>query len=550
MRLRFTSWLAGTLLLLSSVATAEPPSITAVIPAGGQRGQQVEVTVQGKLGTPPLTFWSDRPELQAEFPEKIEKTFTLTIPESSSPGIALIRIANAEGTSVLRPFLIGTLPELTEKEPNDSLSQAQSLEASSLTVNGVLNKSGDVDNYAISLEQGQTLVAAISANRDLGSPLDGVLQIVSPGGFVLEQNDDDRGNDPLIAFEAPEQGTYYVRAFGFPAAPNSTVRFAGGADWIYRLTVSTGPYVDHIQPLAVTTGSESPARVIGWNLLGTSPSISTQPEPGVFDVQVEGAANAVSLKAVSHPVMTEPFEKHPPVTALPVTLSGQIIEPQEIDQIRIEGKKGTAISCRVEARTIGSQLDPVLRLTDADGKQISEVDDPSRNVFDSVLDYTPKADGPLVLQIRDRFEHGGERYFYRLTIAPPRKAYRLSVASDTFKIDGDKPLEIPVTVARDKGFAEEIEVTLTGLPEGLTAAAVVSEAKGDSSKKVTLKLERGTVESFSGSIRIAGTSKGDSKFSANATIAVAGTAKISDQLWLTVPAKPKPKDEPAEEKKE
>ena len=57
------------------------------------------------MGTPPLTFWSDRPELQAEFPEKPEKTFTLTIPESSSPGIALIRIARAEALLSGRDFV-------------------------------------------------------------------------------------------------------------------------------------------------------------------------------------------------------------------------------------------------------------------------------------------------------------------------------------------------------------------------------------------------------------------------------------------------------------
>jgi hypothetical protein len=537
------------LLLSASLATAEPPSITALVPAGGQRGQQVEVTIQGKLGTPPLSIWSNRPELQAEFPEKPDKSFTLTIPESTPPGLAFLRVYNAEGASALRPFVIGTLPEVAEDETNNSLSQAQTLESPQVVVNGALRKNGDVDTYAISLEKGQTLVAAITANRDLGSPMDGVLQIVSAKGFVLDQNDDDRGNDPLIAFEVPETGTYYIRTFGFPATPNSSIRFSGGEDWIYRLTLTTGPYADHIQPLAVKANSETAARAIGWNLPVRPRSIPLQPETGEFRFQAEESANPVDLMSVDHPVMTEPFDETTSVTTLPVTLSGQIAETGEVDSIQLEGKKGATLSITAEARAIGSQLDPVLRLVDSDGNRLEEEDDSSREERDAVLSFTPKADGPIVLQIFDRFEHGGERYFYRVTVEPPQKSYRLSVAADAFKLDADKPLELPVTVDRDRGFNEEIQVTVQGLPEGMTAEPVVSEAKGDSSKKVTLKLEHGNIESFSGPIQISGTAQGETEFSTTATIAVAGTANRSDQLWLTVPAKPEPKEEPEDEKK-
>ncbi|HSG71037.1 MAG TPA: hypothetical protein VLA12_11515, partial [Planctomycetaceae bacterium] len=210
----------------------------------------------------------------------------------------------------------------------------------------------------------------------------------------------------------------------------------------------------------------------------------------------------------------------------------------EIDSIRLAGKKGEAISCRVDARSLGSQLDPVLRLVDAEGTQLAEADDASRGDFDPTLDYTPKADGELVLQIRDRYEHGGMRYYYRVTISPPRKEFSLSIAADSFKLDGDKPLEIPVTIGRDRGFDEPIEIKLEGLPEGTISATAVSEAKGDSSKKVTLKIERGSVESFAGPVTILGTSSGDSKLTGTAKIAVAGTARLSNQLWLTIPAKP------------
>ena len=111
------------------------------------------------------------------------------------------------------------------------------MDSSAVVINGRLNKSGDVDTFAVEMKKNQTLVASMEANRRLGSPMDGVLQIVSGRGFVLEQNDDHCGFDPQIAFVAESDGTYFVRAFAFPAKPNSSIRFSGAANYIYRLTV-------------------------------------------------------------------------------------------------------------------------------------------------------------------------------------------------------------------------------------------------------------------------------------------------------------------------
>ncbi len=274
---RTISLQAALLLWLISSAPqslAETPEITAISPAGGQQGRTIEVTVQGKLGTAPLRFWSNQPELTAMFPEKPEKTFSLTIPEQTSPGPVLLRLANADGASRLLPFVVGKLPEVQEAEPNEALEKSQTIATDGCVVNGALGKNGDVDTFAIDLEAGQTLVAAVTAQQILGSPMDGVLQLVASDGYVVAQNDDDHANDPLLIYVAKKAGRYYLRLFGFPATPNSSIRFSGGADWIYRLTVSTGPYVDHLQPVAL----HGPARSLFTNqsagIFQSSPSRS------------------------------------------------------------------------------------------------------------------------------------------------------------------------------------------------------------------------------------------------------------------------------------
>src|SRR5262249_13830383 len=177
-----------------------------------------------------------------------------------------LRLFDEAGASSLRPFVIGALPEVVEAEPNDEPQGPQRLGVAAATVNGRLAKAGDVDGFAVPLLQGETLVADLAANRVLGSPMDAVLQVVSPQGFVLAQNDDDTGRDPRIIFDAPASGTYVVRLFAFPAKPDSRIQFAGGSTFLYRLTLTTGGFLDHAFPMAVGREGLQEVEAVGWNI--------------------------------------------------------------------------------------------------------------------------------------------------------------------------------------------------------------------------------------------------------------------------------------------
>ena len=47
-----------------------------------------------------------------------------------------------------------------------------------------------------------------------------------------------------------------MRAFAFPAAPDSSINFAGKIDFIYRLTLTTGGFIDHALPMALKASLE------------------------------------------------------------------------------------------------------------------------------------------------------------------------------------------------------------------------------------------------------------------------------------------------------
>ncbi len=398
-----------------------------------------------------------------------------------------------------------------------------------------------MDTFAVSLKAGQTLVASLMAKGTLGSPMDGVLQVLGPRGFVMEHNDDDHGFDPQIVFTAPADGDYSARVFAFPETANSSIAFAGGANFIYRLTLTTGPFVDHALPMSVTKNQETKLRLSGWNLPA---------ELLEFPVAPTSAASTELRHSLLGNTLTMPVEDEPSVAeieskdaaaplqelVLPSSMTGVIGRPGEVDVFQIKLAAKQAIVIRTDARTVGSPLDPLLRILKSDGTQLQEVDDGSKGDFDPDANFTAPAEGEYRVAITDRFGLGGPRFFYRITALPSRPGFELKVAADAFTLTTDKPLEIPVTVERQRGFTQEIEIFAVDLPEKVTAEPMISTKDGDSAKsvKLTLKAEAGVT--FSGTIRIRGRLKGEPPIEKLATATLASFKTNVSELWLTVVA--------------
>lgn len=506
-------------ILYTSLLPAEVPQITLLSPNGLQQGTSAELTLTGKIGTLPVNVWASSPHLAGfELSEKGDK-LTLTAAPETPPGVHWIRFYNKEGATSLLPLLVGVLPELAEKEPNNSLAQAQQIEALPVTINGLLHQNGEVDTFAVKLAAGETLVASIDAHASFDSPMDAVIQLLRPDGFVIAQNDDDYGFDPLLAFTAVEEGTWYVRVFCFPAAPNSTINFAGGANYQYRLTLTTGPFV--------TTAPPWSAVVAGWNL----PESSGSPEqlltfPGrhhTFPV-LPAAETAQSVASFSNAA------SGPPVRAA-LTLQ----EPDGYQEVAVHLEKGASYRLRVRAREFASHLDPVLSIHKEDGTLIRQTDDASRTELDVNEIWKSPDAGLYRFRVSDRFGHAGLRYVARMEVLPDEPQAHLTVADERFTATRSKVLEIPVTVDRVGGFSQPISVQVIGLPPGVAYEPVVSAPKGDSAKKVTLKLDAKEADAFQGTFQIVGLvgEAAEPAFTATATLKVA-KFQTSD-LWMTIP---------------
>ena len=509
---------------------AAPPGLDYLFPAGFSRGTTTEKVIVGGATDPwPVKAWVNHDGIKVTAEEE-KGRLHFEVDAAVEPGVYFLRLYNDQGVSRIKPFLVGTVKELNESESNNRGAQANVLDGPH-TVNGKLESSSDVDQYRVSVQEGQVLVASLLANNVLGSPMDAVLQICDAAGFVLAQNDDEQGLDPQLAFPVPKSGEYLVRLFAFPEAPNSTIGFSSAGAYVYRLTITSQQFVDHVLPLAVTR--QGPTRLLaqGWNL--------TADNAEGLEVEVDGVAkylqpshgfpaNLRLLPVVDSECMVVDSEG-PHSIQLPVVVSGRVARPRSAHRFTLQARKGRSIVARVESRSLGFPMDPLLQVLDMEGKVLSEVDDVS-NDRDPVLTFNPPADGEYQLKVSDLHRDGGFRFAYRLSVSEPEADFSLSLAIDALVMTSGEELEVEIDVQRLQGFKDEVELKVEGLPDGISCPAVLSAGEGDSAKKVKLKFS-GESAAWSGPLKIVGTA-GERVRAASYPIAKMTIRR--DDPWLSI----------------
>ncbi|MFO0877500.1 MAG: PPC domain-containing protein [Gemmataceae bacterium] len=515
------------LLALLAPPLLAAPTVTALLPAGGQRGKTVEITASGTFPRWPVDVWVEGTGVSAQAGKEKGK-LTLTIAADAVPGPRWLRLVDSEGASSPRRIVIGTLPELLEQEPNDDRTQPQILPGPATVVHGKLARSGDVDCFAVKGRKGQTLVASMDAQRWLGSPMDGVLQIVSETGFVLAQNNDHHGQDPQVVLPLEADGTYIVRVFGFPAVADATIGFAGGERFQYRLTITTGPFIDHAWPVAVERSKLTPVELVGWNLPGAVGRQAVVPfgDEGRVFLPEAGGLGLVALEA--HGCAIRSGET---LVAVPSTTTARLAGPNESHPYRFQGKKGQRYLFQVESPSRGFVVDPTLRLTDAAGKLLGQAR-AGELYRDVELLATIPADGAYLLTVGDETRHGGPRHVYLLRARLVEPDFALQVKADQFSVAPGKTLDVPITVERKHGFAGPIDLTIEGLPQGVRAQAVPGMGATQ-----TLRLTADEKAKGGGPIRIVGKA-GARSVLARATLT--DPEATTSELWLTLSGAPLP----------
>jgi hypothetical protein len=484
----FRTALLAVVLLIASSFAAEP-ALSHLFPIAGQQGTTIEVTASGKFDPWPTRVWVDAPGITFK-PAKAAGKFDVEIAKDAAPGPHLVRLFNEQGASAPRFFIVSREPEILEAEPNDDFKTPQKIASLPATISGRLEKAGDVDSFAVTLKQGQTLVAWMEAFV-FGSPFDGMLRILGKNGTQLAFNHDGRTLDPFIAWKAPHDGMFIVQTMGFNYPPGSDVRFTGGENCIYRLHLTAGPFARYTLPLAAQRGKKMPLELVGWNLGSPRAEIDgTQVAAGSITAE-QTLAGIATDRPIDVSDLPEAMEKEPndlAATAQPVEIPGAVTggieRADDVDRFAFKAIKNRAYALAITAARVGSRLEPSLGIEDAAGKELARSEG-TEEIRDPALTWIAPSDGVYTAVIGDITHRGGEGFVYRLAITEAVPSVVGSVNGHSFSVQPGKSAEVKVAVKRANRFQAKLQVVAKNLPEGVSAEAVeVPEKDGE----VTLKM--------------------------------------------------------------
>jgi hypothetical protein len=518
----------------ASVCWAASPVLTHVHPAAVARGEVTEVRLVGTFDPWPCRVWVDGPGVEFVAGEAAG-VFTVRTAADALVGPRLMRAFNAEGASIPISLVVADAPQILEVEPNTDFRHPQVLPSSTVTINGRHEKSDDVDSFAVELVAGQSLVAWVEAYV-LAAGFDSMLRVVDAAGVTMAFNHDAKTLDPFLVFTAPRDGRYVIQTMGHAYPASTDVRFAGGETCIYRLHVSTGPVVRNTWPLGVTAGAAATVDLEGWNLTTSRLDVSAGLPPGVPAI-VSDVPEYVETPEAG--VMTLPFG-----------VSGRIEIPGGHDRYEFTAVKDSVLEMSVTARRHGSEMDPWLKIRDADGRELAANDDDGGSLEPRLV-WTVPADGRYAVEVGDLTQRAGADFFYRLQVMSVRPVMTAVAASHAVTVVPGKSADFKVVVSRRPGFTAALNVVALGLPVGVTAAEVdVPEAGGE----VTLVLAAGNdAAAASMPIRLVvrevdggrelGVSYSMATVSENNGVPQGYQQLLigsTDQLWLTVTPPPPP----------
>jgi hypothetical protein len=409
-KIRFAIALSSLAVAFAAPLRAEepiiPPSIDKVWPAGMERGTTATFTIDGRNLTDARNVIFDAPgisgkvtditdvsekisgpragvDLSAQVPlgKKQTAKLAVTVAKDVEAGIHQFRIQTPLGTSDTAVLAIGSLPEIAENPKAGMSSSAEPQEVDlPATLVGTVAMPGDTDSYEFAGKAGEELVFQVVAS-ELGSDLESLLSLQDASGHPLaEAGKNDNSADAVLTYKLPQDGKYILSV--------TDREKGGGMDHFYRINAGALPYVSSVFPLGVRAGQVAEVAVNGMNLGGVH-SVKVQ-SPKATDgwttlpLDLKTSAGR-SLDNVKLAVSDEPeiLEREPndapteaQAVSLPVTIDGHIdgttgpAAASDEDFFRFRARQGERLTVEVAAARLGSPLDSVIEILDAQGNPI------------------------------------------------------------------------------------------------------------------------------------------------------------------------------------
>lgn len=463
----------ASMLLAQSVGLPAPRLLT-TMPMGGKVGTQVEIAITGEhLDEAGDLLFSD-PRIKA-IPKKdaagktVTDRYVVTISPDCPAGLYEARVMTRLGISSSRIFSVGTLTEVVPAKPNKTLATAQELPLNSVCNSTITDRS--VDFFTFQAKKGMRLVVDC-ATRGIDSKLNATVIIADSAGrdLLVER----RGG--VLDFAVPKDGSYVIKLH--------ELTFKGGPAFYYRLGLWEQPAETPI----VRQASTKPVNSYSWPPIG----LSAQAKLAEVEPNNDGA--------------------HAQRIALPCDIAGRFFPAADVDVFEFEAKKGDQWWIEVVSERFDLPTDPSLLVQHVvrgekgaadklvDVLELADIPSPvkvSSNGYaydgppynagtsDILGKLVIKEDGIHRLQMTDLF--GGTRsepnHSYRLIIRRAEPDFALvawamhmelrngdrNALSKPIALRGGATMALEVVAFRRDGFDGDIDLSMEGLPKGVTA---------------------------------------------------------------------------------
>ncbi len=270
------------------------PYVDFITPTGAKPGTTAEITFYGrnlpggektdvKVNGRPLEKVVRKIAVPGDAETATSLHFSeLLRPSSSRLDGMEVRITGDTGTSNARLLVFSDGPELLEKEPNNTIAEAQRLTVP-CAVTGQFSAAKDADHYTFTAKKGEKFLIDVSSER-IGSPADPDMEISEADGKIINSVQDTGENIGQLRFPTSTRDIVYP--FTTPKDADFTLRLEhvytqvqGGAQYQYRLEIQREPAPDfrlvctpthdiHIDTHAVYQGGRQRLDILVWRMNG------------------------------------------------------------------------------------------------------------------------------------------------------------------------------------------------------------------------------------------------------------------------------------------
>jgi hypothetical protein len=495
------------------------PVVDEVFPLGGRQGETIGLElIGGTLPVPAVGATTLRPDPDLD-PTRFRPRLTNHSLGIAGPGEAVLDVES------IPPLVVDNYPELRE---STSAGSTVLKAVAPVVFNGRIGKRGEEDQYGVVVTPGQKYRIKVDA-AELGSALDGVLQVKGPNGAILATADDTQSPaqskakaaakkaatlntpDPSLDFTVPAGMTeitlalhdlrglggsgYPYRLSIEPVAPTSflvsttddQVNIPKGGTASVAVTVTRqgfdGPIllnVNNLPPgLSVRTGRINPGQTVGALTITSTSEASIEianlklvgEGQGPNGRIVVGTSKAIVFAEQGTLATNQVVQEGlPAATALPTAIT------LDAPNSPIEAVPGYPVNIPVKATRSPGTEDAVLTfgtLPLPTGFAIAVSNIPAKAVEgNAVINLGPDAPlGPSLLALTAKGPIGGKEKTLAVPLVTLEVVRPASVelASGSVEVKAGTTVELKGKVVRKGAFKEPVTVKVDALPAGLKA---------------------------------------------------------------------------------